>query len=362
MSVARYQSGLPTRPDVANPRDLSSGAPPSAFGWRKIMCGALLLTVMGLALTELLWRHLGHRPTVLNKPPLWAYHRRELIRRGGRGVAVLGSSRMLAAFSTDAFRKRFPECCLEQLAIQASSPVKVFEDLATDPQFRGTIICEFLEPAMIPPCTEKYAHQDYLDEFHRGDSWVQDLDLWVSGSLQDRLCCFFPELSFNNQLQNRIDRHRWQGTRNNFMRFDRRQLVDYELVNIDEAKARTLREMQTQLAENLEGTIPPREWLRRVLAIDPAVKELKARGGRVVFVVLPSTGEMWDLGQRLFPKEEYWDLFATATSAVTIHFRDVPTLRATRCPDNFHLDFRDADKFTNNLIDELIKRRVLPDG
>jgi hypothetical protein len=102
--------------------------------------------------------------------------------------------------------------------------------------------------------------------------------------------------------------------------------------------------------------------LRRVLTIEPAVKELQARGGRVVFVTLPSTGEMWDLGQRLFPKEEYWDRFAIATSAVTIHFRDVPTLRATRCPDNFHLDFRDADKFTNNLVDELIKRGVLGDS
>jgi hypothetical protein len=344
--------------ELVNRSQVSSDARTATFNWPKIMCGALVFTCGAMALTELVWRRVGHLPTVYNKPPLWAYHRRELVRKGGRGVALLGSSRMLAAFSTDAFRKRFPNCCVEQLAIQASSPVKALEDLATDPNFRGTIVCEFLEPAMIPPCSEKYAHQDYLDEFHRGGSWVKDFDLWIAGTLQENLCCFYPELSFNNQLHNRIDLHRWQLTRNVFMHFDRRQLVDYNQVNLAEAKAATLREMKSQLAKTLNQRIPPAEWLRRALAIEPAVKELQARGGRAVFVVLPSTGEMWDLQQRQFPKEKCWDRFAAATSAVTIHFRDVPTLKGTRCPDNFHVDFRDADQFTNNLIDELIRQGV----
>jgi hypothetical protein len=324
------------------------------------MCGAVLLTLLILALMELLWRSVGHFPTVHNKPPLWSYRRRELIRRGSDGVALLGSSRMLAAFSTDAFRKRFPNCCLEQLAIQASSPFKAFQELASDPDFRGTIICEFLEPAMIPPSSEKYAHQDYLDDFHHGSSWVQDFDLWVTGTLQERLCCFYPELSLNNQLQNRVDLHRWQETRSVLMRFDRRQLVDYELVDVAQAKESTLHEMKTQLAESLKGgPITPQEWLHRAMAIEGAVKELQARGGRAVFVVLPATGEIWNLEQRLFPKEKYWDRFAATTSALTIHFQDIPTLKGTRCPDDFHLDYRDADEFTNNLIDELIKRDVL---
>jgi hypothetical protein len=344
--------------EQADRSDRFSAVRPGTFCWPKIICGALVLTFAGMVLTELVWRRVGHLPTVYNKPALWAYHRRELIRDGGRGVALLGSSRMLADFSTDVFRERFPGCYLEQLAIQASSPLKAFEDLATDPSFRGTIICEFLEPAMIPPFSERYAHQDYLDEFHRGSSWVQALDLRVAGALQENFCCAYPELSLNNQLHNRIDLHRWQELRHVFMHFDRRQLVDYKLVNLAEAKAATFREMKGQLAKSLKGTIPPGEWSRRALAIEPAVKELHARGGRAVFVVLPSTGEMWDLEQQLFPKEKYWDRFAAATSAVAIHFRDVPTLKATRCPDNFHLDFRDADQFTNNLIDELIRRGV----
>jgi hypothetical protein len=185
------------------------------------------------------------------------------------------------------------------------------------------------------------------------------LDLLVEGALQERLCCFYPELSLNHQLENRIELLRWQETRHVFMHFDRRQLVDYERVNVAEAKAETLAEMQGLLSENL-GNIPsPEQWLRQALNVEPAVRSLQARGGRVVFVMLPCTGAMWELEQRVFPKEKYWDRFAAATSAVTIHFRDVPALVTTDCPDNFHLDFRSADEFTNNLIDELVKRGVL---
>jgi hypothetical protein len=332
------------------------------FGWPKIFGYALLLTFVSVAVTELVWRKAGHFPTVYNTPSLWAYHRRRLIEKDPEGVAVLGSSRMLAAFSTDRFRRRYPRRLLAQLAIQGSSPFRAFEDLAMDPDFRGTVICECLEAAMVAANVEQFSYHEYLDEARRGSSKVSTFDLCVAGRLQERLCCFYPELSLNHQLRNRIELNRWQETRSVFMHFDRRQLVDYSLVDVAQAKAETLTEMKALLAESLKTIPSPDEWLRQALAIEPAVKSLQARRGRVVFVVLPCTGAMWDLEQRLFPKDKYWDRFAAATSAITIHFRDVPTLAATPCPDNFHLDFREADQFTDRLIDELVARGALDDA
>jgi hypothetical protein len=335
------------------------GTKPTKFGWLRIMFLALLLTIVAVALTEWIWRRAGHRPTVYNTPELWAYHRRQLTRNGPDGVALLGSSRMLAAFSTDVFRQRFPHCHVAQLAIQGSSPVKALEDLTTDNGFHGTIICEFLEPAMAAACVDRYSYQEYLDRFHRGASPISEFELSIQARLQDRFCCFYPELSWNHQIRNRIELQRWQETRHVFMRYDRRQLVDYRLVNVAEAKAETLLEMQTLLKESLREIPSPAEWLHQVLTVEAAVKKLRTKGGRVVFVVLPATGTLWELEQRLFPKEKYWDRFAAATSATAIHFRDVPSLSATPCPDNFHLDFRDTDYFTDNLLDELVAKGVL---
>jgi hypothetical protein len=177
----------------------------------------------------------------------------------------------------------------------------------------------------------------------------------VDGS---RANCFFPELSLNNQLRNRINLKHWQRTRSAFMQFDRRQRVDYETVNVTGAKAETLDRMKQLLSDTLKRIPSPEHWLRQALQIEPAVRRLREKGGRVVFVMLPCGGAMWDLEMRSFPKDKYWDRFAAATSAVTIHFRDVPTLAFTECPDDFHLDYRSANEFTNNLIDELVKRAV----
>jgi hypothetical protein len=330
-----------------------------AFAWRKIVfCAALLILVL-VGCVEVLWRAAGYSPTVYNSPALWAYHRRQLSRHGSSGVAILGSSRMLAAFSTDAFRQRYPNTFLAQLAIQGSSPVRAFEDLALDSSFSGTIICEFFEPAVVAPANERHSYRTYLDDFHRNSGLEDGLELTVLGPLQERFCCFYPELSVNNQLRNRIDLHRWQRTRNVVMRFDRRQLVDYEKVDLTRAKAVTLKTMKALLEEDLKVIPSPRDWLEQARRLESAVHGLEAKGGRVVFVVLPCDGPMWELENRVFPKALYWDRFALATSAVAVHFLDVPTLADIECPDGFHLDFRQADGFTNSLLDELTKRRVV---
>jgi hypothetical protein len=327
-----------------------------SFAWGKVFSCAVLLIVLLLGCIEAIWRAAGYSPTVYNTPELWVYHRRQLSRHGFSGVAILGSSRMLAAFSTDAFRERYPRTFLAQLAIQGSSPVKAFEDLALDPKFAGTIICEFLEPAVVAPIDERHSYHAYLDSFHRGPGLESYLEVAFLGPLQERLCCFYPELSVNNQLRNRVDLHRWQHTRNVLMRFDRRQLVDYEKVDLTRAKAETLKTMKAMLQDEVKVMPSPEAWLNQALRLEPAVRALQSKGGRAVFVVLPCTGSMWDLEKRLFPKTEYWDRFAAATSAVAVHFRDLPALAGIECPDGFHLDFRQTDEFTDRLLDELAQR------
>ena len=80
----------------------------------------------------------------------------------------------------------------------------------------------------------------------------------------------------------------------------------------------------------------------------------------MVFVRFPTTDEHWEIDEKVFPKRVYWDQVERLTGGKTIHFRDVPSLANFDCPDTSHLDYRDAPKFTAALLDELIKRDVLP--
>ena len=65
----------------------------------------------------------------------------------------------------------------------------------------------------------------------------------------------------------------------------------------------------------------------------------------MVFARLPTSGKLHDELERCKPKREFWNKFAAATSAETIHFQDVPTLADFECPDWSHLDVRDAPRF-----------------
>ena len=60
----------------------------------------------------------------------------------------------------------------------------------------------------------------------------------------------------------------------------------------------------------------------------------------------------------LYPKAEFWDEFAHAINAPAIHFEDVPSLRGFSCPDESHMDRRDAPLFTRALAEEMKRSGV----
>ena len=73
-----------------------------------------------------------------------------------------------------------------------------------------------------------------------------------------------------------------------------------------------------------------------------------------------SSGQLWQMEQSRFPRALYWDTMARMTHAATIHFEDVPELARFDCPDDEHMDCRDAPAFTAALVSELGRRGLLP--
>jgi hypothetical protein len=81
-----------------------------------------------------------------------------------------------------------------------------------------------------------------------------------------------------------------------------------------------------------------------------AVAQIQARGGKVIFIRMPSTGEVWELEKQVFPRTKYWDRLIKETGAPGIHFEDYPQLSRYRCPEWSHLSPADAVTFTSDLI------------
>jgi hypothetical protein len=84
-------------------------------------------------------------------------------------------------------------------------------------------------------------------------------------------------------------------------------------------------------------------------AIDAMGKSIQAHGGRVLFVVFPKSGYVKQTDDRRYPRSLFWDRFATGAPGLSLHFEDVPALKAFTCPDGSHLDYRDRGRFSQAL-------------
>ncbi|HSH09732.1 MAG TPA: hypothetical protein VK995_05055, partial [Oceanipulchritudo sp.] len=86
------------------------------------------------------------------------------------------------------------------------------------------------------------------------------------------------------------------------------------------------------------------------LSVKADVDKITARGGKVVFIRFPSTEDLRQLEQELWPRDAFWDRLIAETGAPGIHFEDYADLSGFWCPEWSHLSRVDAVTFTRNLI------------
>jgi hypothetical protein len=91
--------------------------------WGLVWAVALALAIAMIGGMELFWRARGATPSVNDDAALWAYHRRRLDSGNPKTVVLLGASRMQLGFSTDTFRRRYPNVELVNLSVAAATPL-----------------------------------------------------------------------------------------------------------------------------------------------------------------------------------------------------------------------------------------------
>jgi hypothetical protein len=101
------------------------------------------------------------------------------------------------------------------------------------------------------------------------------------------------------------------------------------------------------------------EWQADIERMKRLVDRIQSRGGKVVFLRQPSSGEVRALEDKYFPRAKYWDVFANSVGAESIHCDDLPGMAELACPDGSHLEYRDAVIATNAIVSELRRRGVI---
>jgi len=300
---------------------------------------------------ELFLRARGYHPSVKDDAYAWSWERMRVADDSQRTVALLGSSRIMLAFSGAAFEQTLPGWKYAQLGIDGSTPVAAFQDLAADPGFRGIAIVDMSEIGFLKASWASQAK--HVETYHRRWREVGELaERWLATKVQSRLALTATRTMRLVGLWLRTGT--WPRPPYLTTHADRTRFADYAIADV----AR-LRKTRVDLIASWELTMrDPQIWLDEALALEPAIAAIEARGGRVVYVRMPTCDERWDAEEKITPKAQFWDVLATRTRAVTVHFKDYPQLAKLPCPDTSHIDSNDGPEFTRAFLEILRARGV----
>lgn len=332
--------------------DNATGEPPQR--WLLAWAIALVVAVALLAGVEIAWRARDQAPNVLDSPQLWSAEREKVYGDSPRPLVLLGASRTEYGFDMAALRESLPDHRPVMLAINGLYPLAVLHDLARDPDFRGTVICDVESNAFM----REYAHlqQSYVDYYHRHwtPSWRAHrlfLDAW-----QQAAAISNPELGAVATLKRLFTTTQ---PPQNYVVYhtDRSGDIDYTRTDPEGAKRHFAATAESNAANMAKRA--PDAWLADIAPVFDDVRAIQARGGQVIFYESPISGFNRQIMDRLFPPELFWNRFAAASPAPVLSARDYPALTAFPLPDDSHIDYRNKAAYTRALVGVLKERGLL---
>ncbi len=132
-----------------------------ALRWLRVWLVATIASTGFLGGLDVYWRGCGFPPTVIDTKELWHFWRHRVYRDDGKVIVFLGTSRILADISLASVEDTLPGYSAIQLGIPGSaSPLGVLTDLATNPDFKGLVVCELYTPMLLEPLNA--GHEDFI--------------------------------------------------------------------------------------------------------------------------------------------------------------------------------------------------------
>ena len=351
------------------------GGPPLEFErpipqipWRGITVIVALIVFAAAAAWEVYVRSIGYGPTLNDNADLWAMARRRV---QPESVVIIGDSRGWFDLDLDELQEGLGKRPV-QLAMGGGCAYPVLADLVNDESFHGTIICSFaprlfMAPPGTPPMerAEKAVRRFYTQTpaQRASQSLAMPLEEHVAFLKQEELD--LGELLKRLPIPNRPGALIPPPPPPYFQTIDRERRA-----RMIEECARPGSELQRRIQQGwipLFTPPPPPTYIpkevfiakmmkaieQRFQDVAAAAQKLRARGGKIVFVRLPSSGELKVLEDRTTPRSQIWDRVIKETAAPGIYFEDFPELADFDCPEWSHLSAGDSVEFSKRLVSHL---------
>ncbi len=333
--------------------------------WRGMLLATLLLTALGTVAWEIRARALGYAPCLNDTSDLWADQREKV---APDSVVIIGDSRALFDMDLDALQQGLGSRPL-QLALVGSCAYPILDNLANDETFHGTIICSII-PAiwLAPPEAPPYKNSLTALNRLRTRTVAQKASHHLGMLLEEQIAFMKQDDLVLSQLVAKIP----VPNRAAYM-------APPALPPFFATIARDRRTRMTEscvlpgaLQERVkQGWIPlfsppkfpdfmPKEVLAGMAASSEArfgqtvvaVNKIRARGGKVVFIRFPHSGELKKFEDAGLPREGPWTRLMNETGVPNIYYSDYPEL-VYECPEWSHLSGPQSVEFTQRLVPHL---------
>ena len=353
-------------PSKIVPRDYERPIP--QLPWRGITVIVVLTVVAVTVAWELYCRAIGYGPTLNDNEDLWtmAYRRVK-----PESVVIIGDSRGWYDLDLDELQNGLGKRPV-QLAMGGGCAYPVLAELAHDEKFHGTIICSFTPRLFVaPPGTPPMERAEKAMRRTHTQTPAQRASQYLAMPLEEHVAFLKQEELNLEELLKRLPIPNRPGA------LVPPRLPPYFGTLDRERRARMIEECArpgSELQKRIQQIwiplftppppptyIPKEKFMAKIKeAIETrfrdttaAVNKLRARGGKIVFVRLPASGELKALEDRTTPRNQIWDRVIKDTSAPGIYFEDHPELSGFTCPEWSHLSAGDSVEFSRRLMPHL---------
>jgi hypothetical protein len=300
---------------------------------------------------EVFWRQRGFRPEINDAGELWC-RERERVNGDVNVVTIVGSSRMQFGVEPRALEAALPGKRVVHLAIKGVGALPVFRSLVEDPEFKGHVLCEVTPQHVFSSEAIDLEKVSWVSLYEERP-WISPIEGWLRLQAQQRTVLVQPTLELRSVVASALAGGGLPKPPYLRLREDRFMQAHYSWV--DPRKFRS-----GLLARVRRESHPPTEAdLTALFArIRKYCERLEERGGSVTFLRMISSGAVLKLEDELFPREEFWDRMLRELGRPGIYFDEIPGADGLTCPDDSHLDVRDASVFSAQL-GRLLRERGL---
>ncbi len=319
--------------------------------------GAVALAASLLGALEATYRAHGQRPRADDSPGVLALVAERAKSARPDAILLTGSSRMLLDVDAPSLSAALGGREVFQLAQNGISCLPVLEQLVLETRFAGTIICG-TEPTSLFGIHERDRERTGEPHLRLPElTWASRFNALAGIYMEERLAILGrdPRTVGRSFLGLRP----WPPPGRSAQTLDRVSRVGLATEDTAAADRRWAQLFETGGGRSTTSA----ELSATTDYLNALVRRFAARGGRVIWVELPSSGRTRAVEERRYPRTQYWEWFAGHVelrgSALSVH--DDPALDTFRCPDGSHLDPSDAPAFTRELAGALVRRRLLRD-